>query len=71
MNKRDFIKLKEFSKLEDVEGSVGEFFLLGKNVINQKISKRNGDPITYYEIIKKDKNGIVVLIPRYDILEEK
>ena len=53
-----------FYKLEENDN-----FLYGSKVIDQTNTKKIGDPITYYKVIKKKGNNIEYLMI-FDILEK-
>jgi hypothetical protein len=55
---------KEMNKL-----NVGDYFLYGKSIITQRENKKPGQPITYYEIIRKSHNNIEYA-PIYDYMEK-
>lgn len=55
---------KDMNKLK-----IGDYFLYGENIINQLENKKEGQPITYYQVIEKRKNS-VEYIPMYDYLEK-
>lgn len=55
---------KDMKKLD-----VGEYFLYGQNIINQKENKKPGQPITYYMVIGKNGNNIEYT-PIYDYMEK-
>jgi hypothetical protein len=63
-------KLKVIEEEEDMNKLiVGEYFLYGRNIVNQVENKKPGDPITYYKIINKHSKG-VEYTPIYDYLEK-
>lgn len=48
---------------------VGEAFLFGRHMIDQRENKKAGQPISYYRVIGKSKNG-VEYTPVYDYMEK-
>ena len=59
------MKLTKFQKMKDIEHElemndleIGDIFLYGRHVINQKQSKNVGDPISYYKVISKEGNSV-------------
>lgn len=70
MNKMDFQRLPAIEEEEEMDKlEVGDFFLYGKSMINQKQSKAIGQPISYYQIISK--NGPTISYgPVFDTLED-
>ncbi len=58
--------LKVVKNLETI--NEGDCFLMGERVAEQKETKKIGDEISYYKILKKGKN--IEYIPLYDMLEE-
>ena len=70
MRKTEFQRLKEIEderEMDDLE--LGDFFLYGTSVVNQKQSKDIGQPISYYQVVEK-KEGSVLYSPMFDTLEE-
>lgn len=68
------MKLSTFNKLpeespERKNANVGDMFLQGENMIEQKITKHAGDSITYYAIDRLTNNGYS-FTAHYDKLEE-
>jgi len=67
------MKINEWRRLREVENldkiKVGEFFLMGDKVIEQKETKIIGQEITYYKLLKR-KGKSVEYVPIYDTLEE-
>jgi len=67
------MKINEWRRLREVEDldkiKVGEFFLIGDKVIEQKETKFIGQEITYYKLLKR-KGKSVEYVPIYDTLEE-
>jgi len=67
------MKINEWRRLREVENldkiKVGEFFLMGDKVIEQKETKFIGQEITYYKLLKR-KGKSVEYVPIYDTLEE-
>lgn len=55
---------KEMEKL-----NIGDCFLYGSNIVNQRENKKVGMSITYYQVINKTKNG-TEYTPIYDYMEE-
>jgi len=53
----------------DVKILVGEYFLTGKKVIEQKETKKVGQDISYYKVTKIDGNNISYVMI-FDKLEE-
>lgn len=69
MNIRVFNQLPTFEYMIGADLNVGDFFLTGSHIIQQKETKEVGHTVTYYEVISKDDNNIVSYTPRYDKLE--
>jgi len=70
MRKQRFIRLPEINEEANMDKlNVGDHFLYGRNVINQKQEKEIGESITYYEIINKDHSR-VEYIPIFDYMEK-
>lgn len=69
MNIRIFNQLPTFENLIGSNLNVGDLFLTGSHIIQQKETKEVGQSVTYYEVISKDDNNIVSYTPRYDKLE--
>lgn len=66
----EFKRLKTFENEDDLnELEIGDRFLYGTSIIQQKESKGEGQPITYYEVIGKSHNGIEYT-PIYDYMEK-
>lgn len=65
------MKLPELTDENDVRKlKVGDRFLYGSHVINQKqMEKGDGSTLTYFEVISKSQNGIEY-IPIYDYMEK-
>lgn len=65
------MKLLELEDENDVTKlEVGDRFLYGRSVINQKqMEKVDGSTLTYFEVISKSQNGIEY-IPIYDYMEK-
>ena len=78
MNKLEFQRIMTIEEdgLEDIEKNlmgeleVGDFFLYGKSMINQKQNKAIGQPISYYEVLEISDSGSIVYGPVFDTLEE-
>jgi hypothetical protein len=70
MRKTTFMRLIEFEDMADTNRlKIGECFLYGKSVINQKSTKDVGQEISYYKVVSKSQCGIEYA-PVYDIMEE-
>lgn len=70
MRKTRFMRLIEFEDMADTNKlRIGEYFLYGKSVINQKSTKDVGQEISYYKVVGKSQCGIEYA-PVYDIMEE-
>lgn len=71
MRRTEFTRLKEYEyddpNMDSLE--IGDKFLFGRNVIDQKQHKEVGDPITFY-IVTGKTNGGIVYMPQYEILQE-
>jgi hypothetical protein len=71
MQKIKFTRLPEFEDTADTSKlDVGDCFLYGSSVINQKHVKKDGDEICYYQVISKSEMGIEYT-PVFDILVDK
>ncbi len=61
MRKTEFMKMKEIDEYdkenEIAKLNVGDKFLYGRNMVNQKQVKKVGEDISYFTIIKKTPNG--------------
>ena len=73
MNKTRFQRLlciekDDEDKMNELE--VGDCFLYGTSMINQKQSKTTGQPISYFKVITKRGPKHIEYGPIYDILEE-
>ena len=53
-----FQSLPEIEELDKVDLSIGDKFLYGESLIDQKYDKEVGDTITYYEVVDKSENNI-------------
>lgn len=69
MDARKFSELREIEKLDMTGLKVGDKFLFGNKMCEQKEMKSVGQYITFYEVIKIDKHGYVEYTPRYEKLE--
>jgi hypothetical protein len=70
MRRSEFIRLTDIEEESDMDNlDIGDRFLYGRNVINQKQEKEIGDSITYYEVIDK-KHGSVEYTPIFDYMEK-
>lgn len=70
MDKASFLKLREFDDEKDMKIlDIGDLFLYGSSVINQKQTKNFGDCISYYRVISKSEHGIEY-IPIFDYIEK-
>jgi hypothetical protein len=49
--------------------NIGDCFLEGETIIEQKVTKEVGDFITYYKVTDI-KNGVISYTPTYDKLED-
>jgi len=67
MKINDWIRLKEVENPDELK--VGDLFLMGDKVIDQKETKIVGQEITYYKLLKNEGKS-VEYIPIYDTLEE-
>lgn len=67
MKVREWNRLKETNNFEKLK--VGDFFIMGENMLNQKETKSVGQEITYYKLLKKGKS--IEYTPVYDVLEEE
>lgn len=55
MKQEEFKKLKEIEEEKEMDKlKVGDYFLYGKSMIEQKQNKQKGEPISYYRILKKE-----------------
>ena len=67
------MKMNDWRKLKEVEDpykiEIGEFFLMGEKVIEQRETKIPGQEITYYKLLNKEGKSVEYM-PIYDILEE-
>lgn len=62
------LKIIEDMTLSDLK--VGDKFLTGRGVIDQREFKNIGDRITYYEVISINNNNNINYAVRIEILEE-
>ena len=70
MLKSVFMKLPELKDEDDITKlKIGDRFLYGRSVINQKQDKKDGSTLTYFEVISKSQNGIEYT-PIYDYMEK-
>ena len=70
MKANEWIRLKEITDETNTEDmKVGDLFLMGTKVIEQRENKIIGDQITYYRLLNKKDKGIEY-IAIYDRLEE-
>lgn len=59
MRKTQFLRLPEFEDEDDMTVlNIGDHFLYGSTVREQKQEKKNGDTISYYQVINKTRNGV-------------
>lgn len=65
----EFQHIPEYVDLSLVTLNVGDKFLTGNRVIQQKEEKSSGQGITYYEVVSIGDNGNVSYVSRYDTLE--
>lgn len=66
MNLNDFQKIKVIEDEKDINSLyIGDRFFYGKSIISQREYKKEGDIITYYEVIRITENG-VEYTPIYD-----
>jgi hypothetical protein len=73
MKNRQWINLRKVKDETDFGRTmhVGDKFLYGPRMIDQLETKKKGDEITYYQVIKISGAGKnVEYVPRYEILEE-
>ncbi len=71
MDIRRFNYLRCFDNLiEFTNPKVGDCFLTGKSVINQKDLKEIGDEISWYEVLSVGENKQISYAPRYGRLEK-
>ncbi len=70
MRRLEFIRLPDIDEESDMDKlKVGDHFLYGMNVINQKQEKEVGESITYYEIVNND-HGRIEYTPIFDYMEK-
>jgi hypothetical protein len=55
------MKVETFKKLKEIEEEkemndlkVGDYFLYGRAMIDQKTNKETGQPISYYKVLNKE-----------------
>ena len=74
MRKTEFMRLKEIDEHDkDNEMSnlkVGDVFLYGRNMVNQKQVKKVGEDISYFKILRKTASGGVEYGSVFDIMEK-
>ncbi len=70
MNIRKFSGLVEFENVTSEKLKVGDVFLYGKRMIEQKENKNIGDIITFYRVLNIGDTGNVEYIPVYEKLED-
>jgi len=73
MKNRQFIMLPKLNDESDFGRTmnIGDKFLYGPRMIDQLETKKKGDEITYYQVLKISGAGKnVEYVPRYEILEE-
>lgn len=69
MQKNKWLRLKEIEDPFKIDLKEGSFFLYGSATIGQKETKKVGDQIVYYKILKKEGSN-VEYIQVFDVLEE-
>jgi pyruvate-formate lyase-activating enzyme len=69
MTKYKWLRLREYEDLVNVDLKVGDKFLYGTAMINQKDSKEIGQQIVYFEVIKAEGKNIEYT-QIFDTLEE-
>jgi hypothetical protein len=68
---RTFVELLEIDNMENVKLKVGDQFLFGNKMINQKEECKSGDMVTLYEVMAVNaNNGNVEYKPVYIRLKE-
>ena len=73
MKNRQWINLPKCNDESDLGRTLnrGDKFLYGPRMIDQLETKKKGDEITYYQVLKISGAGKnVEYVPRYEILEE-
>jgi len=71
MRRNEFIRLPDIEEESDMDKlNIGDHFLYGRNVINQKQDKEVGESITYYEIVVNNEHGRIEYTPIYDYMEK-
>ena len=62
---KNFKILKELDDPTQLDHTI-KYFLMGENIINQKITKDVGDVVTIYVVIKYNKKeNLVYYVPKY------
>jgi hypothetical protein len=69
MKKSLFRRLRTIDMDSNHVLKVGECFLDGESIIEQKVTKEIGNSITYYKVTNI-KNGVISYTPIYDKLED-
>ena len=72
MNISDWIKIKVIKNLPESKGklSIGDKFLTGQNMIDQKsIKKKIGEKVSFYIVKRKTKNSIEYIM-KIDTIKE-
>lgn len=69
MKADEWYRVKVVEDISNYNLKLGDKFLYGSKVANQKETKKIGDKITYYEVIKIDGNSVQYVI-RIENLEE-
>lgn len=71
MDIRSFLSLECFDNLINSNNlKVGDKFLTGKSVVNQQDSKKDGDEISWFEVVYVAPDGNVEYVPRYGKLKK-
>lgn len=66
------MRLPDFQKLPEgpKTNNVGEKFLEGEKMLDQKNKAVEGSLVTYFEIVNINERGNIEYIPKYDRLEK-
>ncbi len=71
MKYRQWLMLPKLKDLDDFSDTLipGDKFLYGNRMVDQLETKKKGEEITYFQVLKVSGTN-VEYVPRYEILEE-
>lgn len=73
MNTLEFSRIKKIMKEDEslYDMKIGDKFLYGSKMLEQRNIKKVGDGVTYYEVISINKSTKrIEYVPKFDILEK-